>query len=490
MLITVDCLRADHVGFLGYSRPTTPFLDTLASESLIFPCAIVGGAPTYFSFPGIMASRHPLALGRDFIGIAPGEPTLASVLREQGWATAGLVAGNPYLTARFGYEQGFDSFNDFLLESGSNGKRTRAEGTWATRLSVQLEKASRKSSVTGAAYQELYFRYCQWLAGRRAETMDSLRPYPAADVLVDQARPWLSGLGSRPFFMWLHLMDPHHPYYPPEQSLRPFDSRMTARRARFMNSFWNRDLGERRLWRQREAIVSLYDAGIRWVDAQVARLVDALRELGRWNDTVFVVTADHGEEFLEHGRRYHSPVALPDTLIRVPLLLRVPDLAANKLPDTPFSLVDLAPTLLDAMNVPTPWTFQGTSCWPEILNKQLPDRPVVSECIEGASNPGGAEDSLRPRILAVREGRYKLVIRFADSSTALYNLKADPQELSPIPLDQNVSERRQLLLHARDHLRKSRRYSGSEFRLRERLRQLRQSLPTSPATAGLAVGQS
>ena len=81
VLVTVDCLRADHVGFMGYGRPTTPFLDSLASESFVVPNAIVGGVPTYYSFPAILASRHPLAIGRDLIGLVPGETTLPSYLK-------------------------------------------------------------------------------------------------------------------------------------------------------------------------------------------------------------------------------------------------------------------------------------------------------------------------------------------------------------------------------------------------------------------------
>lgn len=487
VLITVDCLRADHVGFLGYPRPTTPFLDTLARESIVFPCALVPGAPTYFSFPGIMAARHPLVLGRDTVGIAPGEPTLPSVLQAHGWTTVGFVAGNPYLTGRFGYDQGFDQFHDFLFAGDSGARDSDTGRNWATRVNEGLENASRKTGLTAAAYQELYFRYCQWLASRRAETMDNLRPYPAADVVVDQARSWLSGVGDQPFFMWLHLMDPHHPYFPSEKALDSFDSRVTPRRARFLNSFWNRDLPERRLRRHRESIISLYDAGIRWVDTHLSHLVHALRQFGRWNDTMFALTADHGEEFLEHGRRYHSPLALPETLIRVPLLLRMPGVQSARLPNAPFSLVDLAPTLLEAMGIAPPSTFRGTSCWPQVLNGQLPDRPVVTECIDGNLNPVRAEDCLRPRILATRQGSYKLVIRFADSSSALFNLDSDPQELSPIPCAQNVQERRRLLLHAREHLQKSRGYSGSEFRMRERLRQFRHSMAVSPAR--IAVGQ-
>src|ERR1700733_16285338 len=114
VLVTVDCLRADHVGFMGYPRPTTPFLDSLASESLVFPAAIVAGAPTYYSFPAILASRYPLALGRDVLGLAPGEPSLASVLQGAGYATASFGAANPYISAQFGYEEGFDTFSDFL----------------------------------------------------------------------------------------------------------------------------------------------------------------------------------------------------------------------------------------------------------------------------------------------------------------------------------------------------------------------------------------
>src|SRR5271163_4874124 len=114
VLVTVDCLRADHVGFMGYSRPVTPFLDSLAAESFVFPAAIVAGAPTYYSFPAILASRYPLALGRDLLGLAAEEPTLASALRQAGYATAAFSAANPYISSRFGYQQGFDTFSDFL----------------------------------------------------------------------------------------------------------------------------------------------------------------------------------------------------------------------------------------------------------------------------------------------------------------------------------------------------------------------------------------
>src|SRR5580700_625868 len=168
ILVTVDCLRADHVGFLGYSRPVTPFLDSLASNTIVFSNAIVAGAPTYFSFPAILASRYPLALGRDVLGIAPNEPTLASVLHKTGYATAAFVAGNPYLGRRFGYDQGFDAFQDFL-SAGSAGESISPDPSGqsgGSKLNRLIEAASRRNTLSANAYDELYFWYCQWVSAQ------------------------------------------------------------------------------------------------------------------------------------------------------------------------------------------------------------------------------------------------------------------------------------------------------------------------------------
>ncbi len=144
VLVTVDCLRADHVGFMGYERPTTPFLDSLASESFVVPAAIVAGAPTYYSFPAILASRYPLALGRDVLGLAPDEPTLASVLKQDGYATASFGAANPYISSHFGYEQGFDTFRDFLEDEpaplADEKSSSETSNGWASRLNQKLQK--------------------------------------------------------------------------------------------------------------------------------------------------------------------------------------------------------------------------------------------------------------------------------------------------------------------------------------------------------------
>ena len=486
LLITVDCFRADHAGFLGYQRPTTPFLDSVAKESLVFSNALVAGVPTYFSFPAVMASRYPLGLGRDVVGLAPEEPTMAGALREAGYATAAFLAANPYLSPRFGYDTGFDVFKDFLdTESGtlptesSGGTDVRARSRWNQRLA----KFSHALGPVGSLYDELYFRYGQRVGSSQALSLDQLRRFPAADVIVDHARDWLGSVAGQPFFLWLHFMDPHSPYYPRQEALALMgQGSLDASRARYLNSYWNRgDLGAARLRPRREEVVALYDAGIRFVDSQVARLVNALKQMGLWQDCVMALTADHGEEFLDHGGRYHPPSNLSEELVRVPLLIRWPGLnevaanasRANETVAAPFSLLHLAPTLLDMAGVSIPDSFRGRSHAALLRGGESWEGDAVIESVGACNNPFIRENRLRSRLLAVREARYKMVIDFSASRERLYDLNADPRELSPLPDDAEKIVRRRMLDRARQHLSDSLSRRDSESRMAARLRDIR-----------------
>lgn len=480
VLITVDCFRADHAGFLGYDRPTTPFLDSLAGESLVFSNAIVAGAPTYFSFPAMMSSRYPLSLGRDVVGLAPEEPAIASALSEAGYVTAAFLAANPYLSPRFGYDAGFDTFRDFLgaeaVAPSGESDVGKSQGV-LSRWNLHLAKISHALGPVGPLYDELYFQYCQRLAGSPSLSLDQLRRFPAADVIVDHARDWLTGLADQPFFLWLHLMDPHSPYYPRQEALDlmgqcPLD----AHRARYLNSYWNRgDLegepGKRRLESHRKEVVALYDAGIRWMDTQVARLVDILRGLGRWENCMIALTADHGEEFLDHGGRYHPPSKVTEELVRVPLLLHGAGLSEPGTVSAPFSLLHLAPTLLDLLQVPIPGSFRGDSFFRR--NGKSGDGEAIVECVPGCSNPFVIESRLHRRLLAVREARYKMVLDFNSPLEELFDLDTDPGERQPLPADAEKAVRRRLLDRARHHLADSLRSRDPDCRLAARLRDLR-----------------
>jgi arylsulfatase A-like enzyme len=480
LLVTVDCLRADHIGFMGYSRPTTPFLDSLAASSFVFPAAIVAGAPTYYSLPSILASRYPLALGRDVLGIGPGELTLASVLKQEGYATAAFAAANPYISARFGYERGFDMFRDFLADETGESlpllepARNDASGNgWFSRLNRKLQKSRPAMGLLGDVYDELYFQYCQ-RATPPAASLDALRRFPAADVIVDEACRWIESIGDAPFFLWLHLMDPHAPYYPKNEALALMNqASVSPFRARYLNGYWNRsDIGPTRLARHRDAVIALYDAGVRWVDSQMARFVGKLQGSRRWEECILALTADHGEEFLDHGTRFHPPSQLTEELIRVPLILRVPGAAKKEVAKTPFSLLHLAPTLLDSAGLPIPSAFHGASYWPQIREGRAFDAVAISECVSGCRNPFRVEDRLGPRILSVREGRYKLVLYFDPPAEKLYDLEADPGEQAPLPPGAQKTVLRRLLEFAREHLRQSIEERDGKARLQARLHEL------------------
>ncbi len=466
VLITVDCLRADHVGFNGYSRPTTPFLDSLATEGTVFSNAIVTGTPTYYSFPGIMASRYPLALGRDVVGLAPGEPTLATALKSAGYATGAFLAANPYLSPRFGYDAGFDTFRDFLdteLSSVSESTTTAGTATLRSRLNRALGKVSHQLGPLGAVYDEMYFRYGQRHAPR-VKSMDALRRFPAADKIVDEASAFLASVADRPFFLWLHLMDPHAPYYPPEKALALMGTDESPERARYLNSYWNRAVHVDRFAKYLEPITALYDAGVRWVDAQVERLVQTLRQSQRWQNCVFALTADHGEQFLDHGDRYHAPTKLTEELIRVPLLVRVPGRIKPQTVCTPFSLLNLAPALLTAAGVSVPGEFCG---------RNGGEVAAVVECVAGCNNPYRPGDRMGARILAIRESRYKLILDFRTKNAMLFDLERDPEELRPLSENEAKPERRRLLDRARQHLANSQRPVDDGRRMDVRLRDLR-----------------
>ena len=477
VLVTVDCLRADHVTFLGYKRPTTPFLASVAQESFVVSSAIVGGVPTYYSFPAILSSRHSLAMGRDLVGIAPGETTLATCFRQSGYSTAAFVAANPYVCSKFGYDQGFDIFHDFLdqevtvIAAGSGGVRTK--------MNRALEGFCRRFRPLEMAYDELYFRYCQRLVPP-VSSVDSLRQYPAADVVVDSALKWLTSVCSEPFFLWIHLMDPHAPYYPGEAALNSFGAgTISPARQRYVNSFWNRsDVGSNRLKLKRDTVVDLYDAGIRWVDMQMARLVDSLKSLDLWDRCALAFTADHGEEFLEHGGRFHPPGTMKEELIHVPLLVRIPSLSGGQVSRQPFSHLDFAPTLLEALNLQVPPAFRGRSRWREWRDGDDSERVAIVESAE-CTNPNRAEERLAPRALCVRSERYKMVLHFAQNSIELFDLDEDPAETQCLPDSVEVNTQRRLLEYARQHIEAKDLPRTSKFWLRARIRELRFQMPES-----------
>jgi arylsulfatase A-like enzyme len=161
-----------------------------------------------------------------------------------------------------------------------------------------------------------------------------------------------------------------------------------------------------------------------------------------------------------------------EELIRVPLLLRVPNTPKTQVAASPFSMLHLAPTMLDAAQLPAPDTFQGRSYWPQMSRDAQGDDTAISECIAGCTNPLRAEARLGPRVLSVRESRFKLALHFDPKQEDLYDLEADPKERNPLPPSAEKPVRRRLLEAARTHLQQSIERRDPSARMQARLREL------------------
>jgi arylsulfatase A-like enzyme len=241
----------------------------------------------------------------------------------------------------------------------------------------------------------------------------------------------------------------------------------SPQRGRYLNAAWQ-ELSEKRAYKYREEVVDLYDAGINWVDQQVSRLVDGLRTRSQWDRSVFALTADHGEEFLDHGGRFHHSSRVFQELLRVPLLLRLPGIISKPFSAAPFSHLHLGPTLLDAVGVEAPPEFEGRS----VPGVGETAEWAVSESVGRCTNPMEADKRLFGRVLAVQDRRYKLVVDFDGKSEQFFDLENDPREAWPLAADAEKATRARLLRLVAQHLARPAQGASRERAMRARVREV------------------
>lgn len=303
LLITIDTLRPDHLHCYGYDGIRTPAIDSLAADGIRFEQAYTPIPITLPSHTVMLTGTYPMMSGmHDFSGnnLSPEQATLATVLRARGYDTGAVIAA-AVLDRRFGLDHGFDFYYD-------------------------------------------HFNF-----SRLAESNLDFMERPANDV-IDQALKWLAKPRKRPFFLWVHLYDPHHPYNPPA----PFNQTYKA---------------------------NLYDGEIAFADTQLGRLLRYLKQRGNYDRTVIAVSGDHGEGLGEHGEKTHGFFIYNSTL-HVPLIIK-PSLNikfTNHLVKKDVSLVDLMPTLLGILNTPIPPKVQGKNLAGMVLRgSDMEPSPLYSE---------------------------------------------------------------------------------------------------------------
>ncbi len=383
--ICIDAQRADHLGVYGYEKETSPFIDALAGEGVLFMSAIAQESYTQASVPSYFTSTYPLEHGvfydlPEINVLAPRFITIAEILSLEGYATAAFVF-NPHLKSKYGFDQGFDLYDD------------NPEG-W------RKDVPRHESMETAQKIHEKVDRHFQQMT-------------------------------DRPVFLYLHYRDVHSPYAPPP----PYDQT-------FMSPEWTR-IPKRGDPDRLAYRVSQYDGEIRYTDDWLRKTFDLLAGHGLTKEnTIFVLSADHGEEFEDAhpgdpGGRQHGRTLYTEQ-IRVPLVFSLPGAEARKrVIDKPVELVDIAPTVLDAVGID--WKrfgqFRGKSLLPVIAGGKAPERVVYTggNHRRGALISGDWKYYRYDKALKRREYWKKTFARAPedyqyDFGEELYNLRDDPAE--------------------------------------------------------------
>jgi choline-sulfatase len=355
LLVTIDCLRRDRCGFAGHNRDTTPTLDELATESVVFDRAHAPGSRTAESVPGILSGRLSADCAYldelSYKAIPRDAETLGTWLRRHGYETLATIS-NPQLSPVRNFDRGFDRFTNLRIAEEGDRFETLVQdsdedetgrsllsrvGRWL--LSVGDSVPVRPATVAYVLYR-YYQLYNRW-------------PTVAGEEVIAELSEDLATTGT-PFFAWVHLNDLHSPLHPgrvrsggllSSSNLRQFGS--DSNRVRHLASV---------------RYELMYDSVVRYVDAQIRTLFDFLREIGEYDDTLVVVTADHGEALGDRGIYGHASGHeqrlydedrdyLYRELLNVPLLIRPPS-GESAIVDAPFSLTWLHRAIAEIVDLP------------------------------------------------------------------------------------------------------------------------------------------
>jgi arylsulfatase A-like enzyme len=343
LLLSADSLRVDRTSLFDHERETTPFLAEAAADGFDFRRAYANGRNTAASFPAVHTSRHADAY--DGLGIpATGPPTLAEALSEAGYRTHAIHT-NELVAADYNYDRGFDVYRD--ARGGSRGEDGGNRGWRGVAREVIGD------GIAFEAAKRAHFLSTEYLGVKLFDTADAVSGFE------DDVVGWTTAADGD-WFVWAHYMNPHHPYEPPTEcqealGLDPVPRRRATRLSRKMRLHPGEVTpGERK------TLAELYDAAVLSWDREVEATVEALEAAGELEDTLVVLTADHGELLGEGGRYGHPPV-LDQPLLRVPLVFLGGSVEPGR-SGARVGLVDLAPTLLRLAGVGVP-----DACWGRAL---------------------------------------------------------------------------------------------------------------------------
>jgi arylsulfatase A-like enzyme len=384
LLITVDTMRADRLGFDGYARPTSPQLDALAQQSTVFAQAIAQAAVTPVSHASILTGQNPYRHGLRVLHghvanrLEESAQTLAEVWRAAGGQTAAFVSAFP-ATASFGLDQGFDHFDAQFQQSDGKGL-VSPTGVVVTGMSQRGADETTRAAI-------------DWLRDR--------------DVR------------RKPLFLWVHYFDPH------DANLTPPPEWLNAQLASaFPPASARKD----------DYLRAVYDAETCFMDAQIGRLVREFQRRGLWEHTLLVLVGDHGQGLGDHNWWGHG--ILYQEQVRVPMFIRWPGVAAGQRVDDLVRTIDLMPTILEAAGVSAQLypVMDGISLGSAIHTGRVePAREAYSESVNmltyGRPDSPNLSDPKTDKLYCLMTGDHKLIYhQLRPEETEFYDLAADPLE--------------------------------------------------------------
>jgi arylsulfatase A-like enzyme len=408
ILIVADTLRADRIGAAGNPRGITPFIDSLAARGYVFHNAYAPSSWTNPSVASILTSRYQSQHGIVTFEsvLADSEVTLAEALKPRGYTT-GFFSANGLISRRMGFSQGYDLYRSILVK-GKDEPR-------------YLWIPERSDRINGDALG--------WV--------DS----------VTKTAP------TTPIFLHMHYMEPHNPYSPRAEALDKIADGHEQPDVQKANgsAFFGHTI--QLTPEMLTNLVDVYDAEVLSLDIGLRSLFAELEQRHLLDNAVVVITADHGEEFKEHGLIGHDK-SLYEEVVRVPLIMLVPGHRERTDIDQVVSLVDIAPTLVDLAGAAIPPAFEGHSFKGTLIND--PNRWRLLSWLAGKPGSGGAPGSAYTELIknaernakrftphehAIVLGSHKLIVGTAGEHE-YYDLKADPGEKNPNGLSE--AERNQL----------------------------------------------
>jgi arylsulfatase A-like enzyme len=426
LVIVLDTVRADHVSLYGYPRPTTPNLQQLAGRGIRFDRARAPAPWTLASHASMFTGQWPHELAVEWMSPLRGDvPTLAEHLGSLGYATAGFVGNTFYASYDTGLDRGFTHYEDYVLDGMSAARTAKAlDDSFKS-----IGELGRMWHISGRAYQDL-------TRGKRKDARAVNREF--LEWLARRRAP------RRPFFAFLNYVDAHSPYLlPPGVSNVLAGVPITDRDERLLGLRWSDENRRRFPGPARQLARDAYDNCLAYVDARLGELVDELERRGVLEQTLVIVTADHGEGLGEHALFDHGE-SLYRAEIRVPLVI-VPPAGRDRSPrpavvDAPVSLRDLAATVAGFVRPGTTSPFPGRSLLEGTRataadsgagNRPEDDAVVLSEL--SSPNPAdpnrGRSPAHRGSLISLAEGDLVYIRNQGDGGEELFNERDDPDEL-------------------------------------------------------------